>query len=296
MIRIDGYLIDAAISEEPSLESEVTEYPVESGATISDHVRNLPLTLELEFTVSDTPIGQAATARAAGAVPSSEARQFLETLRASRRPFSVVTARRTYESMIFTSLAFPRDGETGDALVGRASLQHFEIVNVRRVAVELQQKKNLGRRQSRTVPGGTLWLCPEGVTVSDDSAANKRNRCRKVITKVQPSADGFGVRYLVYADTGERLTSAESVRLARQQFQATGFGKAITDPNLTWSEGRGEFVDRRTGVPPGKTPTARDLATNFLNVPPDYKPPEPIPYRADRDPMDLAYYRRATGL
>jgi hypothetical protein len=284
VIRIDGYLIDACISEEPSLESEITEYPVESGATITDHVRNLPQTLDLEFKVSDTPIGQAASARTAGAIPSSEARQFLETLRASRRTFTVITPRRTYESMVFRSLSFPRDGATGDALVGRASLQQLEIVNVRRVAVELQQKrKNVGRRPSTEFQERKFWLCPTGIRVSGDDAENRRNRCRVVIERNVPLAGPM----LVDAETGVPLTTAEKEGMVINLSIPRKDRPFLRRKIVTFDETSGRWVNFSTG-----SPLSKETVTPNVKVPPTYQ----APTASQQNPMDLDYWRRATGL
>ena len=56
-IIIDDFLIDCSISENHTFDSDVTDYPVESGSNISDNIRPLPLVVEIEGVVSNTPIG-----------------------------------------------------------------------------------------------------------------------------------------------------------------------------------------------------------------------------------------------
>jgi hypothetical protein len=48
---------DATISEAHDREADVTDYPVEEGANVADHVRPRPKTLTLETFVSNEPIG-----------------------------------------------------------------------------------------------------------------------------------------------------------------------------------------------------------------------------------------------
>lgn len=48
--------IDATVSEQHQLDSEVTDHPVEKGVNLSDHVRALPDTLTLNGVISNTPI------------------------------------------------------------------------------------------------------------------------------------------------------------------------------------------------------------------------------------------------
>lgn len=274
MIRIGGYLIDAAISEEEALAAEVTEYPVESGAVITDHVRNKPRTLELEFVVSDTPIGEAASARAGDVVPSSEARQKLEALRATRQPFTVITGVRTYESMIFTSLSFPRDGATGDALRGKASLQQIEIVTVRRVSVKIQ---HLGNRAARSVSAGKMWLCPAGISTTPNDAENLHLGCREVHYK--PGTPGQEGK-LVFADETDLTDSDKASFNNRLALRGDGLDDnvgavtvATRDARIRFDSVSGRYIDTRSGVPISRVPTPEVINAAWV-VPEDYQAPQ----------------------
>ena len=87
MIVIDGFPMDLALSEEHRFPGEVTSYPVEQGADISDHIRTLPEEITLECIVSDTPIGEVATdaTRTSGTLPAEAALAKLLEIR-NRRP------------------------------------------------------------------------------------------------------------------------------------------------------------------------------------------------------------------
>lgn len=173
MISIAGYLIDAAISEEHSFESEITSYPVErrppgpTNGDVTDHVRNLRPTVTIEFVVSDTPIGEALTARAGAfaleeeglvdaILPSDEARQFLEDLRAKGEPFTIETHLRPYDDMLIESMSFPLDADTGAALAGTVTFRQVEFVENRRTFVDVSvprgaKKRNAGSKGARVV-------------------------------------------------------------------------------------------------------------------------------------------------
>src|SRR5678810_739366 len=93
-ILIDGFLIDATISEEHRYESETTDYPVERGANITDHNRPLPIEVTLEGIVSNTPIGDVALIRSiddTGDLPADSALSFLKDIRDRREPISIDT-------------------------------------------------------------------------------------------------------------------------------------------------------------------------------------------------------------
>ncbi len=282
MIRIDGYLTDGCLSEEEQLESQITDFPTESGAVKSDHINNLPITLEVEFVVSDTPIGDAASARDAGVVPTNEARAFLTTLWEARRPFNVEVGGRAYPDMVFTSLRFPRDSQTGDALRATASLRRFEVVEVRRVSVALTKRR---RGVARGKKGASMWLCPPGWAVSASDAENRRNKCRRVETRsISVNGDPWNIKpSLVFADNGKELTDEEKSRLMTQQLN-TKLGAA--DVRLS------EFanydpVSRQWIVPESDRPAAKhpDRATifkMFTGVDESYEPPS---YPPSSDPL-----------
>ena len=53
---IGELVVDAVIKESHHFSAYISEHPVENGSTMSDHVDNLPLRLELECLVSNTPM------------------------------------------------------------------------------------------------------------------------------------------------------------------------------------------------------------------------------------------------
>lgn len=167
MILVEGYGIDAAITEEHRLEAEITEYPVEGGGTITDHRRKLPRSVTMEIIVSDTPLGDAARTReledqaglsAEGALPSDEALAFFEQIHEDSTLCEVVTNLRTYQNMLLESLEIPLDAETGHAFVATATFREVVIVENRRVFVDVAEprgarKRSLGSRGAREVGG-----------------------------------------------------------------------------------------------------------------------------------------------
>lgn len=160
MIRINDFPIDAALSEDHTLDSEVTSFPVERGAEITDHVRPLPRTITIEGVVSDTPLGLAAIAREDRAViasadetladrvlPSIEAFTFLERVYEARQPVTITTSLRVYENMVMESLSIPRTATTGDALRFTATFRQIRIVDVRRSRVRVAAPRGSGKRR-----------------------------------------------------------------------------------------------------------------------------------------------------
>lgn len=119
MITIDdNIIVDAALTETLSYNTRVTEFPIESGAKVADHVTNDPLQLQLSCYVSDAPIGVVASERG-GDKPSKVVYQQLLALRDARKTTTIFTGFRDYASMVLTSLSIPitvEDGLTFDAV------------------------------------------------------------------------------------------------------------------------------------------------------------------------------------
>lgn len=234
---IDGYVLDCITEETVSYASEVTEYPVESGGKIADHLQNDAPTVTFTAVVSDSPIGDAAKARGANVVPSSEAKEFLLGIRAERRPFTFVGTTGTYDLMVFTSLEFPRDNETGQALRIEAELRQLTLAEVKRTVV--RQVTRLGHRPSRSADGPPLWLCPDLEVVSNDPSANAAKKCRKLVER-------GGVLY--FADTGARLTVGEVAQANAQRYTRAGGGALDASGGGTLASGKLEWDDERGWV------------------------------------------------
>lgn len=183
MIRIAGYPIDASLSETHTLSSEATEFPVESGADLTDHIRRLPIEVTIEGIVSNTPIGAVAAARATETaelgeelevLPADEALARLERIYERRQPVTIQTELKLYERMAMTSLEIPRDRTTGRALMFTATFRQIKIVTNERTTIKTAtpggaNKTKLGAKSATVVPSGativfTLRRVPIGAT------------------------------------------------------------------------------------------------------------------------------------
>jgi hypothetical protein len=206
--RINGIALDCVTGEIPEYPSEVSSYPLEEGEDVSDHVHNLPLSLSIEAVVSAAP-GALSSER--GSDPLVEVRAQLEELRERRIPFKYEGLFRTYESMVFLALSFPRDTPE-DKLRIAATMQAVESVELVRVAARL--------RPSPKAEGKPVWLCPtisstgvflglagsRAVTPGNDAAENARAGCRRVVRR-----NGTWV----FAD-GKALTQEELTEVGKQ--------------------------------------------------------------------------------
>lgn len=156
MLRIDGYPIDVELSSTTSFESEATEYPVESGADITDHVRARPIEVEIEGLVSDTPIGAIARdpsrlATAGFTRPSVDAYTRLQQIRDAREPVTIETSLDVYDNMMLIELSAPREASQGTAFKFTAKFRQVTLVTNNRTTVRVAipgaaGKQNLGHK------------------------------------------------------------------------------------------------------------------------------------------------------
>jgi hypothetical protein len=164
-VMIDGFEIDLAESEEHTLDSEITEHPVETGSDTADNIRNKPIYLMVRGVVSDTPVGPIADRRGdrdtRGQLvnkPSDDFRAWLQAIRARREPIQVVSSKGViHENMGMERLSFVEDAKTGDAIRFVCGFKQLELVTNERTTVlvalpRAANKVNRGHKPSPKVP------------------------------------------------------------------------------------------------------------------------------------------------
>lgn len=132
----DGLTLDVSLAERHVMERQVTQYPVESGATISDHLQRRPQKLEISAYLTDTPsdiveatveaarnlqtaIAQSLDEPVVGPLASTRSKdlyRLLETLADREAVCRVVTDLRVYQDMVLLTLGVPRAPEDGRGL------------------------------------------------------------------------------------------------------------------------------------------------------------------------------------
>ena len=151
-ILIGDFQIDASITESHEFDSDVTDFPVETGSSITDNVRPKPIVVTIDGIVSDTPLGTISGVRTGtDALPSADALAALLAIRDARQPISITTSLKSFPSMVLTTLAVPRDATTGAALRFSATFTEVLLVTNNRTTVRVatpssDQQVNLGSR------------------------------------------------------------------------------------------------------------------------------------------------------
>lgn len=159
---IEGFEIDAVLSEERTTECEITDHPVEKGVSITDHARVKPKVISLDVVVSDTPVGGLAERRGIvvdGAIgpnvdispdgdfiASDVARAWLEALQLKREPITVSTewtrvdgskGYKAFDNMMIQSISETIAPETGDAFTCKVTLKQITFVTNDRTVVNV---------------------------------------------------------------------------------------------------------------------------------------------------------------
>lgn len=170
--------LDALLSEEIRLTSDVTQYPVEGGGFISDHIQALPEELNLSGIITG-----AGTALYFGGGKSRlvEAVQALRKLHEDESPITISTGLATYEDYAIVSLSMVRSNDT-EAIDIEAT---FRKIN--RVALETTQipPERIPESSVRNKVGNTE---AKGGEINDKTAEEvptKRSLLKKALNLVQ---------------------------------------------------------------------------------------------------------------
>ena len=159
---VSGFVFDAVFEEDHTAELEVTDNPIESGVTVSDHAYMKPLKVKIKAGVSDAvlnPITRffGADQFSGGTSRSKRAFDLLCDLQKSAEPFDVQTGLKLYKNMVCTSIRTSQDSSTSSALIFEAELREVIIVTTEAVtykptkARQAQKPKGGGEQQGKPI-------------------------------------------------------------------------------------------------------------------------------------------------
>ena len=174
---LGGLTFTVTISEAEKETARLTDYPVEDGATLSDHVILAPK----EVTVK---IGQGVDEA------ETDPRDKLEELRElmeKREPMELYTGKSYYPSMIITAINTATDSKSETVLLTTVTLREVRIAETKSAAVPVIRQKQ-PKKTAQSVKRGQQQLqessTPENPNPKDGSV---------ILNVVDPT--GKGVRY-----------------------------------------------------------------------------------------------------
>lgn len=162
--------VDVMVESEFNLESEVSEYPVEDGFTISDNVTQKQLKLSLVVMISPMPVTWYENFKETAQDRVFNAIDEFYWIWQRREPITIVTKSNVWEDMVMTSCPIRRNKEDGIAL--KAAIDFVQIIKVDTKTeqipeefVELLTKPKAG---ASNTDAGTA----ETTTISSDSSSS----------------------------------------------------------------------------------------------------------------------------
>lgn len=119
--------VDVVVSKETTFDSEVTQYPVEDGFPVADHVTRNPMALTMEVVCTPTPVTFFADL-GANQNRLNEVTNAIMKIYNEGYPITVKTADAIYKDMVMTHAPLPR--RVDDGLCYKMQI---DFVHVRRV-------------------------------------------------------------------------------------------------------------------------------------------------------------------
>ena len=152
---IGSFTANVTISERHNDELEITQHPVEQGASIADHAFKRPARVLIECGYSNSGFD-------AGFDPNYVKEQYNNflNLQASRQPFQITTGKRLYTNMLIRSLDCTTDHKTENALLLRVDCQQILIAQTQVVTIPDSSVMANPQKTGATQNTGTQQLAP----------------------------------------------------------------------------------------------------------------------------------------
>lgn len=174
---------------------EVTEYPVEDGATISDHIVNKNASFSVTGIFSNTRLRKPdAKGNATVTGPTQkEAYDLMQKIKDDKKVFSLLTPLGTYSNIVISNMGMPRD--TGDALKVVLSLKQIRRTKTSLTTVTLIGGSATTKTPKPEIKPATVPAVDQG-SVNTDNSQNTtlRNTGTSLIDLLKGvgSLNGFG--------------------------------------------------------------------------------------------------------
>jgi hypothetical protein len=148
--RIGAIELDLTIDETHLRNADITDFPVEGGGQIQDHISNQPKRLKITGFITDSPI----EADSSLANRVQDAFDALDELFDKRITFDVVSGLKVYTNMAFESLEMPlvQQGSCQfTATLKQITITHSELVSLPKSKSNVGAKKqDAGRKNTET--------------------------------------------------------------------------------------------------------------------------------------------------
>lgn len=141
--NIGGYFFDGFITVTHNKQLEITQNPVETGASIVDHSYVKPATVTMKIIVSDAHASLVEGQFSDSWSRAVSAWNVLKQLQEDRIPVSVLTKLDLYENMLIQNLQATDEANTYTTLSADVTLQEIPIARVRTVKISAADQATL---------------------------------------------------------------------------------------------------------------------------------------------------------
>ncbi len=159
---IGGISIDAFVEETYNHSAQVTEYPVEDGTNINDHVVQNPDEISVNGVVGDISIYEDYSQTTPPTNRAADYYAKLVDLKEKGNPVTIVTGLKVYDNMVIKSISVVRNADNGKALVFTMNLVKVRVIKSQLVVIsniggtdktkkQAQPQVEVGKTQGSTV-------------------------------------------------------------------------------------------------------------------------------------------------
>lgn len=206
------FSFDAVFRADHMSSVTVTQHPVQTGASVSDHAYSEPDEVTLEIGMSDAAVS-------AGTNHSVNAYAQLRAIMSKREPVTLVTRLHSYKNMVITSMSAPDDYMTMNALKATIYFRQIEMVSVSTVTVQ-QQVSASASGQS----GAASGAASSGNIKANASSSTSQTSAKKqsVLSKAKSAA-----KKATTTTTTRTATNVSNTVKAKIKALSTGVSKAL---------------------------------------------------------------------
>jgi len=153
-VKTDVVSLDLDVTQDETHEwtNDVTQFPVEFGSQITDHIQPMPDKLTISGMITNSAIGETALAELSGGDDRTQtAFDLLLKLKDDRVLLTVYTKFKIYTSMALKSVNLPRDAGVGDSIKFKMEFVNVRLVDTQTVDVPPGISKKLDKKSGADV-------------------------------------------------------------------------------------------------------------------------------------------------
>lgn len=158
----NGFTFDAVFEVTHDLELEVTDNPVETGVSITDHAYMKPYKVTMQVGVSNNQMHVTNDAFGLGDQRTKTALRELRKMMQRREPFTVLTGLDIYYNMLALSIQVVENAESANSAIFNVTLREIIIVDTQTVTYPPRKKgKAANQAKKKTEQGEKQGKEPE---------------------------------------------------------------------------------------------------------------------------------------